>query len=149
MQHRDASAQASKRAFLIAPMSKIGQELAPLFASYLANAAIVEVKAYPSPRDMATTLGSGASHLVFLDMVSDREQALQLLGEMTRLEPSIQVIALLAGNDPDLILRCLRGGAVDFLIHPFTGDQMEAALGKLARLQPSAEAAGKEPAKTF
>ena len=147
MQHRDASAPASKRAFLIAPMSRIGQDLAPLFASHLAGTAIVEVNAYPSPRDMGATLGGGAPHLVFLDVSSEPEQALQLLGEMTRLEPSIQVIALLTGNDPNLILRCLRAGAVDFLIHPFTGDQMEAALSKLARLQPSGEAPGKEPAK--
>ena len=149
MQQREASAQGSKRAFLIAPMSRMASELAPLFATHLVGTPIVELRAYPSPRDLAATLGGGAPHLVFLDMASDREQASQLLGEMTRLEPSIQVIALLDGNDPDFILRCLRGGAVDFLIQPFTPDQIEAALGKLARLQPAAESGGKEPAKVL
>jgi pilus assembly protein CpaE len=71
-----------------------------------------------------------------------------LLAEMARLAGT-QVLALLSGNDPDLILRCLRTGALDFLIQPFTADQLEAALGKLARLQPAGEAAGKEPAKIF
>jgi pilus assembly protein CpaE len=130
-------------------MSRMAEELAPLFATYLAGTAIVEVRAYPSPRDLAVTLGGGAPHLVFMDVASDREQALQLLTEMTRMEPSIQVIALLAGNDSDLMLRCLRAGAADFLIQPFTGDQLEATLAKLARLQPSTEAGGKEPAKIY
>ncbi len=56
---------------------------------------------------------------------------------------------MLAGNDPDLMLRCLRTGATDFLIQPFTAEQLEAASGKLARLQPAAESGRKEPAKIF
>jgi len=68
---------------------------------------------------------------------------------MARLGPGVQVLALLAGNDPDLILRCLRAGASDFLIQPLTVDQLEAALSKVARVQPSGEQAGKEPAKVF
>ena len=44
---------------------------------------------------------------------------------MSRMGPSIQVVALLAGNDPDAMLRCLRGGAADFLIQPFNGEQIE------------------------
>jgi len=46
------------------------------------------------------------------------------------------------------MLRCLRGGAVDFLIQPFTPEQIEAVLAKLARTSPS-EGGGKEPAKIF
>src|SRR5579885_3453213 len=143
MQHREGTAQSSRRTFLIAPMSRIRQELAPLFATYLSGTSIIELNAYPSPRDLGATLGGGAPPLVFLDMISDSEQALQLLGEMTRLETAVPVIAVLAGDDSDLILRCLRAGAVDFLIQPFTADQLEAALAKLARLQPG----GDQPAK--
>jgi pilus assembly protein CpaE len=61
--------------------------------------------------------------------------------------PHMQVIALLGGNDPDFILRCLRAGATDFLIQPFTTDQVEAAFEKLARVQPATETLGGEPAK--
>ena len=95
-------------------------------------------------------MGGGAPHLVFLDVASDREQALQLLGEMSRLGPAVQVIALLAGNDPDLILRCLRAGAVDFLIQPFTARPARGGAEPSWRgCSPAAEAAGKEPAKIF
>ncbi len=90
-------------------------------------------------------MGVGTQHLIFLDVVSDPEQALQLLGEMARAGPSIQVVALLAGNDPDAMLRCLRGGATDFLIQPFTGEQLEGVLAKIARAHP--ETGGTEAAK--
>jgi len=50
----------------------------------------------------------------FSDVNSDREQALQLLAEIVRLGPAVQVIALLEGNDPDFILRALRAGPGGF-----------------------------------
>ena len=37
---------------------------------------------------------------------------------------------LLGGNDPDFILQCLRAGASDFLMQPFTAEQIEGAFAK-------------------
>ena len=104
------------------------------------------LQAYPSPRELPTMVGGGIPNLVLLDAVSDRDQALHLLDELSRM-PHVRVFALLGGNDPDFILRCLRAGASDFLIQPFTADQLDAAFGKLARMQPAAETPGREPAK--
>jgi pilus assembly protein CpaE len=126
----------------------MAEELSPLIAIHLPGVASIHVRNYPSPRDLGGAMGGGTMHLCFLDVVSDPEQALQLLGEMSRLGPSVQVIALLSGNDPDAMLRCLRAGASDFLIRPFTSEQMEGVLAKLARTQ-SSEGGGKEPAKIF
>jgi pilus assembly protein CpaE len=148
MPPREAAPSASKKAFIISPNSRMAGDLDALLQSHLGGTPAGHLRAYPSPRDVGATLGSGA-HLVFLDIVSDQEQAVQLLSEMTRVGPAVQVIALLAGNDPDLILKCLRAGAVDFLIQPFTGEQIDAAMAKLARLQPAAESSGKEPAKIY
>jgi pilus assembly protein CpaE len=86
---------------------------------------------------------------VFLDTAGDRDQALQLLEEVGRSGSPVQMIAILEGNDPDFILRCLRAGASDFLILPLTAEQVDAAFGKLARAQPAQETPGKEPAKTI
>jgi pilus assembly protein CpaE len=149
MQHRDSPSSASRRAVVIGVNARMQEELEPLLQRHLPGIPISLVRSYPSPRDLAGAMGGGAPHIVFLDVVSDREQALQLLAEMVRLGPSVQVIALLAGNDPDLILRCLRSGAVDFLIQPFTGEQIEAAQTKLSRLQSSTDANSKEPAKVY
>jgi pilus assembly protein CpaE len=123
------------------------EELRPLLESHLPGIPTSHVKGYPSPRDVGTAAGGDGPNLVFLDAASDREQALQLLTELTRMGQGIHVIALLAGNDPDFILRCLRAGAVDFLLYPFSADQLEAALAKLARMQPAE--ASKESAKVI
>jgi pilus assembly protein CpaE len=149
MQHREALPYASKRAVIISPNLRMADELIPLLQTQLVDVPATHLRSYPSPRDLASAVGGGAPHLVFLDAASDPEQAMQLLAEMVRLGPSVQVIALLSGNDPDLVLRCLRTGAIDFLIQPFTGDQIEGAQAKLARLQPGAEVPGKEPSKIF
>jgi pilus assembly protein CpaE len=123
------------------------RELAPLLESHLTGSSINFVNSYPSPRDIGSALGGGALQLVFLDVASDPERALQLLGEMARLGTHLHVLALLSGNDPDFILRCLRAGAADFLLEPFTSDQLEAVLTKIVRLQPAAESAGTDPVK--
>jgi pilus assembly protein CpaE len=96
---------------------------------------------------LAGVVGSRITNLVLLDAISDRDQALQLLEELGRMGPTVRVIALLGTNDPDFILRCLRAGAADFLIQPFTADQLEAAFGKLARVQPASDGAGQDLAK--
>jgi pilus assembly protein CpaE len=126
----------------------MADELELLLRPHFSGAPVNHVRSYPAPRDLAGALGGGTPHLVFLDVATDREQALQLLTEMARLGPSVQVIALLAGNDPDSILRCLRAGAADFVIQPITSDQIEAALTKLSRLHPTSDAA-KETAKIY
>src|SRR5690348_10873902 len=149
MQHRESSSPtAARRAVVISPNARMVEELEPLLVSHLPGVARSYLRVYPSPQDLSATLGSGGPHLVFLDAASDRDQALPLLAETVRMGAGTNVLALLSGNDPDLILRCLRAGADDFLLQPFTAEQMEAALAKLARLQPAPEAGtGPEQAK--
>jgi pilus assembly protein CpaE len=149
MPNRETSATpVSRRVVVISPNAHMVAELEPILQAHLADAPTNFFKGYPSPRDLAGALTSTAAHLVFLDTVSDREQAVTLLAELARVGPNVQLVALLSLNDPDLILRCLRAGASDFLVQPFTADQLEGALAKLARIQPSLEA-GREPAKVI
>jgi pilus assembly protein CpaE len=125
------------------------EELDPLVHSHVKAVSFSRLKSYPTPHDLPSAIGGGAPHLVFLDVFSDRDQAVALIEEMIKLGPQIQVIALLGGNDPDLVLQCLRAGAADFLIQPFSGEQIEGALSKLVRLQSTGDNTGKEPAKIF
>jgi pilus assembly protein CpaE len=148
MQHRESSPSVARRVVVISPTPRVLEEMEPLLVSQLPGSAVNYVRTYPSPRDIGGILGGGP-HMVCLDVFSDSEQAVPLLIEMSRMGPGVQVLALLAGNNPDLILRCLRAGAADFLIQPFTADQFEAAMAKVARVQPAAEGSGREPAKIF
>ncbi len=138
----------SRRPLAISPNAPLLDQLEKLLAAHLGGAALHRLQAYPSPRDLPNLLPGGNQHLVFLDTASDRDQAVQLLEEIGRTGSHIQVIALLASNEPDFILRCLRAGASDFLILPLTAEQVDAAFGKLSRAQPAQETPGRETAKT-
>jgi pilus assembly protein CpaE len=93
-------------------------------------------------------VGAAGWQLVFLDVVSSPEQAYALLPEITRI-PNTQVLALLGANNPDAILKCLRAGAADFLLRPFTADQLEGALGKVAKLSPATDGGAEGGAKVI
>src|SRR5579871_3037505 len=116
MQHPETPSSAS-RAVVISPNSRMAEELDPLLSAQLGGVTTNRLRSYPSPRDLVDSVGSGTA-VVFLDVSSDSDQAFQLLTEVARLTSSVQMVALLPGDDPDLILRCLRSGASDFLIQP-------------------------------
>jgi len=141
MQNRDSRTDVVRRGVVISPNSRMVRELAPLLETHLVGSSINFVNSYPSPRDIPSALGDGSPQLVFLDLVSDPERALQLLAEMVRLGSPVQVVALLSANDPDLMLRCLRAGAADFLLEPFTAEQLDTVLANIARLQPAPDPA--------
>jgi len=127
----------------------MAEELLPLIDARLPGVAVNHVRSYPSPRELTGAVGGGTQYLVFLDVASDKEQAVQLITEISQLGTGVQVFSLLPSNEPDLILRCLRAGAIDFLIQPFTNDQMDAALAKLSRVTTAAGSGAREPAKVF
>jgi pilus assembly protein CpaE len=140
----------SRRPLAISPNAPLLDQLELLLKPHLGGGAIQRLQAYPSPRDLPNLLSSGTTHLVFLDTTGDRDQAVQLLEEVGRMGAHVPIIAILGGNEPDFILRCLRAGASDFLILPLSAEQLDAAFGKLSRAQPAQEASGgKEPAKTI
>lgn len=139
MQRHDPAIATPRRAIVISPDRQLAAELEPFLTQPLAGVPLTHQGSYPTPRDINSQLGSCGSQLVFLDIASSQDQALALLGELAHLNGT-QVLAVLAGNDPDSILKCLRAGATDFLIRPVTADQVEAALSKVSRLQPLSEA---------
>ena len=142
-------ALASRRLIIMSPNMPRADELEAILVAQIEDITVHRLQAYPSPRDLPTALASGIGHLVFLDVSTEPERALDLLAEMGRMSPHVHVIALLDGDDPDLILRCLRAGAVEFLVYPFTADQLDAAFSKLARLQSSTDQVAREPARMF
>lgn len=142
----NSEAQASRRALVISPNALLAEELEPLLAARTELGRMARLPVYLSDVELVKVSGEGV-HTIFLDMSSDQDAAMTMLQESARLGSGMRVVSLLAENDPDLILRCLRAGAAEFLVHPFTADQVEAAFGKLARLQSASDGAAVEPAK--
>jgi pilus assembly protein CpaE len=124
------------KTLLISPNRNVTAEITPLLAYGLPLAPIHEVKDYPGRRELADLLRSADPKLCFLDF-STEQQAYNVLTDLHSLTPQIPVVALLAANHPDLVLQCLRQGATDFLIRPFTTDQLDACIEKVARILPA------------
>ena len=132
----------------IAPGAGIVDELGQLLTQHLPQAPVDLQRSYPDRDQIAELLRADTPTICFLDVASDSNRAFNLLGALGKADPNLSVVALLAANDPDFILRCLRQGAADFLIQPFTSDQVHSALTKISRLQPSSNGHQKT-AKTY
>jgi pilus assembly protein CpaE len=126
----------------IGPNSKISKDLAPLLSRRLATHKKEEFPSYPVRHQLADLLRPEYD-VCFLDASSDTETALALIPELHRTHAKLPVIAILAGSSTDLVLRCLRAGASDFLIQPFTEEQVDGAIQKINRLQPSRQSASR------
>src|SRR3954469_14517013 len=69
---------------------------------------------YPAPGEVPAAVRQSCN-IAFLDVTTSEDRALPLIAELCG---SMPVVALHAHNDADLILRCLRRGASEFLSDP-------------------------------
>jgi len=90
---------------------------------------------YPQPAAVVALAAQQQANLCFLDIATQQEQALALISETA---PFMPVVALNPKNDADLILRCLRRGACEFLSE-WSGEQLDGLLDRLARLRAPAQ----------
>jgi pilus assembly protein CpaE len=134
------------KALFICPNPKIIRDLGPLLSRHLPAFSAHELTTYPSRHQMAELLGTQHISICFIEVGDSQEQALTVIMELLRVDPKLPIVVILAANEPDLVLRCLRQGASDFLMLPFTGEQVEGALQKIARLHPGRS---KTPGKVY
>lgn len=123
--------QGPVKALLICPDRAKATELARLLAPW--SLELISYAGYPSTATLIALLQTPALGLCLLDVDSDAEAASKLLAEITQRAPGLPTVAVMSANNPDLILRCLRQGASDFLLRPFTADQLETVWERVAR----------------
>jgi pilus assembly protein CpaE len=82
---------------------------------------------YPAPGEIPAAVRQSCN-IAFLDVTSNEDRALPLIAELCG---SMPVVALHARNDADLILRCLRRGASEFLSDP-AAEPVRTVLERLA-----------------
>ncbi len=68
----------------------MAEELDPLLQTHVKAVSFSRLKSYPTPQDFPGAIGGGAPHLVFLDVFSNRDQAVVLIEEMVKLGPQVQ-----------------------------------------------------------
>jgi pilus assembly protein CpaE len=125
------------KTLVICPSNSLANELAPILSHGLPLAPVHFSQDYPTRGALVELIKRVEPKLCFLDFATGLERALVVASEIHSFNQAMPIVALLPGNDPNLILRCLRQGATDFLIHPFTTDQIDATVEKIARLIPS------------
>jgi len=136
-----SQAEASKfsgnwKALFICPSTKIIKDLAPLLTRHLPAFSSHDLNAYPTRHEMAELLTKEHISICFLEVGESQERALAIIPELLRLDPKLPIVVVLSSNDPEVVLRCLRQGASDFLLQPFTSEQVEGALHKISKLHP-------------
>jgi len=88
---------------------------------------------YPPKGQFADRLRRIGPQAVLIDVSSNRDEALALIGEAVNSGPQISVIGVSRSNDPETILQCLRSGAGEFLCAPFQPSDFQQAFTRIAQ----------------
>lgn len=124
------------KVLLVAPNPALAEGLRTLFNTEAPTAEVFEVKSYPDLSRLPQLLHSQPLSICFLDCHSNKETSQALIGEMLRVLPRLAIVAVLEKDDPDLILRCIRQGAAEFITPPFHAAHMEQTAVRLSRTYP-------------
>ena len=110
------------------------------------NGPIREFISYPPDlQDVSQTLGKNFD-VILVDLDSDPEYALDLVESISTSDLAVAIVYS-AQADPDLLVRCMRAGAREYLMLPFDKGEMAAALVRASALRsavsPSKKTHGK------
>lgn len=125
------------KALFITANPLMRRDLTPLLTRGAPQIICSETHFPESQQELAKILKQESPQLCFLDFAKNADAGLSLLPELLRLNARLAIVAMLPGSDPSLVLRCLRQGASEFLLCPYTPEQVEAMLHKLAKLLPA------------
>ena len=134
-------------AILICP----DQQLAAAFLQTVEPLAEISVVGrladYPSGQVLEERVVSLQPDVVLLDVSSKPEDSQRLVSHIVDYWPQISAVGLSHSNEPDVILRCLRSGAAEFLSSPFRSSDVQQALQRMLRrksveMRPGSRARG-------
>lgn len=120
------------KVLLVCPNAQMSKELAPLLSENLPFAPVMELKDYPARADLADMLQSQTPNIALVDVATNPEWALSIVSDLSALDAKLPVVALHEANNSDFILRCLRMGSSEFLLQPFTGEQFNEVIDRIA-----------------
>jgi len=127
--HAAASGQGDWKPLVVCPNAALAARIRSALAEQgCADPAIATQ--YPRAGELPRYMASNGCNLCFLDVSSSPPQALELIAEAAAVAP---VVALNPSNDADLILRCLRAGAREFLADA-SAEQLRGVMDRLVRM---------------
>ena len=118
---------------LIGPDPQRRQAVAMVLAGSQASVTR-EFSAYPQLDDVTQLLEVGYD-VVIIDLDSDQERALDLVEHICG-NSAVTVMVYSRHSDPDMLVRCMRAGAREYLIQPITPGTMTEALVRASVRRP-------------
>lgn len=106
-----------------------------------------EIPSYPDLDDVPRIL-EAEYDVVIIELDSDPEHALDLVEHICS-NSSATVMVYSAHSDPELLVRCMRSGAREFLSHPIAANTIAEAMVRASVRRPAARAARKASGKLF
>lgn len=144
MASQGTSREQALSAMLICPDRALAAEVLKSFLDARVFEVLSELRSYPEAQTLEIRLRQIQPEVVFIDLSSEPESALELIRALVAAHPLVQVIGLHHRNEASILLPSLRAGACDFLYSPFeTGTQREAA-ARLKRLNHAEHRGGQE-----
>jgi pilus assembly protein CpaE len=128
---------------VICPSQGITKDLNHALSSKMSQAEILEIPVYPPVAGLVEVLNVQNPDLCLVDVASDRERGLNLIKEISMVQSKMPIVAVMPANDTDLILRSVRAGASEFLVHPVSHEQLEEVLGRIVAKNPLIKGSGK------
>jgi len=110
---------------------------------------LADVKSYLPEQSLELRLRQLKPDVVLLDLVTDLEQACELIRAITSFRPPVQVIGLHHSKDSQAIVRSLRMGASEFLHAPFDAAAQKDAAIRIRRLRQPEQPVEQVPASVI
>lgn len=124
---------------LTAVLVALDRNLAEQFRSAAAEPKVFEIlaelKEYPSASTLEMRLRQIQPDVLLIDLASHFDSAAGLIQASATVQPPIQVIGLHYRPDPEIVIRCFRAGASEFLAAPFEADAQREAAARVRRLK--------------
>lgn len=131
---------------LIGPNERQRQALAAALAK-CHGANVREFSSYPTSIEDAPRLLEQAFDVIIIDLDGDTDFALDLVDSIS-VNDAATVMVYSAKSDPNLVVRCMRAGAREYLTAPYDEDTIaEALVHAAAARQPSGLSPQKQPGR--
>jgi pilus assembly protein CpaE len=130
MREADSLSMGALAVIVIGPDQERRRALAKIIADSQANI-VRELPAYPNFDDLNRILA--ADHdVMMIDLDSDPERALEIVENTCARTSLLTVMIFSSQSDPELLVRCMRAGAREFLRTPVSAASMAEALVRAA-----------------
>lgn len=96
---------------------------------------VEDLTSYPTTQQLDSKLRQVRPDVLLVDLGSNPDSAMGLVGVASALSPAVYVIGLNMTNDASLIIQSMRAGGTEFLSAPFEHESVHAAVTRIHKLQ--------------